>query len=293
MTGAALSALCLTLMGCAGADSVLFVTTTTIGIDADTRPPHATIGYDRYEGYIGPAYSTGAVPPIFAKIESNLKIFNPEIRQLYATGDAARLVTQKTEPEQVDLDPKMFSGTGRVMLFGTGANIGLRVTFAGNVPESLSLGYKRKEFSYIPLGSEEDATEVDPKDPTKKRKVDKYGSVLAVMDMGVKTPSFSETGLSVTQFFATGDAARNLAARKFIRDRYALEAASAMATRPVTVVQSESGDRLAKRALTDGAFLTSLTDWMARNHIDASVTEFLYGEAFEADRKRAVDELNP
>jgi hypothetical protein len=293
MTAAVLSALCLALMGCAK-DSVLFVTTTTIGIDADSKPPHATIGYDRYEGYIGPTYSTGAVPPVFAKIDSNLKIFNPEIRQLYATGDAARLVTQKDEPEKVDPDPKMYSGTGEVMLFGTGSNIGLRVTFAGNMPESISFGYKRKEFSYIPLGSE-DETQVDPADPSKTitRKVDRYGSVLAVMDMGVKTTSFNETGMSVTQFFATGDAARNLAARKFMRDRYALEAASAMATRPVKLVQSESGDRLAKRALTDGAFLTSLTDWMARNNIKASVTEFLYAEAFEADRKRAVQELNP
>jgi hypothetical protein len=294
MTAAALSALCLTLPGCAEVDSVLFVTTTTIGIDADSRPPHATIGYDRYEGYIGPTYSTGAVPPVYAKIDSNLQIFNPEIRQLYATGDAARLVTQKIEPDKVDPDPKMYSGTGEVMLFGTGSNIGLRVTFAGNVPESLSLGYKRKEFSFIPLGSE-DETEPDPADPNKTitRKVDRYGSVLAVMDMGVKTTSLNETGMSVTQFFATGDAARNLAAQPFMRERYALEAASAMATRPIKIVQSESGNRLAERAFADEEFLNKLVDWMARNNINTSVTGFVYGEAFEADRQRAIQELNP
>jgi hypothetical protein len=294
MTAVALSALCLTLAGCTEVDSVLFVTTTTIGIDADSKPPHATIGYDRYEGYIGPTYSTGAVPPVFAKIESNLKIFNPEIRQLYATGDAARLVTQETKPTKVEPDPKMYSDTGELMLFGTGSNIGLRVTFAGNMPESISFGYKRKEFSFIPLGSEEEI-EPDPADPTKTitRKVDRYGSVLAVMDMGVKTTSFNETGMSVTQFFATGDAARNLAAQDFMRDRYSLEAVTAMATRPVKVVQSESGDRLANRALTDADFRSKLIEWMATNNIDTSLTEFLSGEAFEAERQKAVQELNP
>jgi hypothetical protein len=287
MMGAAISALCLTLLGCAGKDSVLFVTTTTIGIDADSRPPHANIGYDRYEGYVGPAYSTGAIPPVFAKIDSDLKIFNPEIRQLYATGDAAKLVTKEVlTPSDLVIDDKMYSDSGRVTLFGTGAHIGLRVTFAGNMPESVSLGYKRKEFSFIPLGSVPDTD-----DPT--RMVDKYGSVLAAIDMGVKTTSFRETGMSVTQFFATGDAAKNLAARPQIKELYALEAASALAMRPITVVASDSGKRLADRALADAVFLNSLTEWMAQNNISTSVTEFLYSEAFEADRQRAVRELNP
>lgn len=284
MMGAALSALCLTLMGCAGTDSVLFVTTTTIGIDADSKPPKVSIGYDRYEGYIGPAYSTGAVPPVVAKIDSNLKIFNPEIRQLYATGDAARLVTQKIQPDQVEPDGKMYSNSGRVMLFGTGANIGLKVTFAGNMPESIAFGYKRKEFSYIPLGSVPDQD-----DPSKM--VDKYGSVLALMDMRVKTTTFSETGLSVTQFFATGDAAKNLAARKQIRDRFALEADAAIAAAPVRLARSDTGDRLAERALEDAAFRQKLADWMQSKNITVTMTEFFYGESFEEQRQQAAADL--
>jgi len=246
-----MSALCLWMTGCVK-DSVLFVTTTTIGIDADTRPPNATIGYDRYEGYIGPTYSTGAIPPVFAKIESDLAIFNPEIRQLYATGEAARLVTMPKAhlPAKPPSDGKMFTDSGRVMLFGTGANIGLRVTFAGNMPESLSLGYKRKEFSYIPLGSEEDPTELDPNDPTKKRKVDKYGSVLAVMDMGVHTETFSTTGLGVTQFFATGDAANNLAFSDYIRRQFALEAEEALTRYKCTFKPDEATSKL-RQAIKD------------------------------------------
>lgn len=222
MTAAALSALCLALAGCADKQSVLFVTATTIGIDADSTPPHATIGYDRYEGYIGPSYDTGALPPVVAKIESDLKIFNPEIRQLYATGDAAELVTKNIVPGEPTPDGKMYTGSGRLTLFGTGTNIGLRVTWAGNAPESISFGYKRKEFSYIPLGSAP-----DPDDPT--RMVDKYGSVLAAIDMGVHTETFTTTGVAVTQFFATGNAAKNLAAREPIRRRFLLEAEESIA----------------------------------------------------------------
>lgn len=227
MTAVALSVLCLALTGCGNKQSVLFVTATTIGIDADTTPPHATIGYDRYEGYIGPSYSTGALPPVFAKIESDLKIFNPEIRQLYATGDAATLVT-KEEIKEGDLkeDGEMYTGSGRLTLFGTGTNIGLRVTWAGNAPESISFGYKRKEFSYIPLGSEH----LDPKDD-KSPKVDRYGSVLAAIDMGVHTETFLTTGMAVTQFFATGNAAKNLAVREPIRRQFALEAENSVARR--------------------------------------------------------------
>ena len=237
MTAAALSALCLALTGCADKQAVLFVTATTIGLDADSTPPHATLGYDRYEGYIGPSYSTGALPPVIAKIESDLKIFNPEIRQLYATGDAAELVTKGgTVPGEPTPDGKMYTGSGRLTLFGTGTNIGLRVTFAGNVPESISFGYKRKEFSYIPLGSAP-----DPDDPTKT--VDKYGSVLAAIDMGVHTETFTTTGTAVTQFFATGNAAKNLAAREPIRRRFLLEAEEAIA-RECTSKPDDATDKL-------------------------------------------------
>lgn len=253
MTAVALSALCLSLTACADKQSVLFVTATTIGIDADTTPPHATIGYDRYEGYIGPSYSTGALPPVVAKIESDLKIFNPEIRQLYATGDAAKLVTkEKIKEGDLKEDGEMYTGSGRITLFGTGTNIGLRVTWAGNAPESISFGYKRKEFSYIPLGSEP----IDPKDD-KSRKVDRYGSVLAAIDMGVHTETFTTTGMAVTQFFATGNAAKNLAARDPIRQRFLLEAEDAIA-RKCTSKPDDASAQIRKAIQDNPAFATTV-----------------------------------
>jgi len=282
MTVAALSALCLALMGCAGTDSVLFVTATTIGIDADTTPPHATIGYDRYEGYIGPAYSTGALPPVFAKIESDLKIFNPEIRQLYATGDAARLVTKEEikEGDRTD-DGKMYTDSGRVMLFGTGTNIGLRVTWAGNAPESISFGYKRKEFSYIPLGSVPDTD-----DPTKM--VDKYGSVLAAIDMGVHTETLLTTGTAVTQFFATGDAAKNLAVREPIRQQFALEAEDSISRR----CKSKPDDATAqlRQAIKDHPEFGATVDDEAKR-LGVSRPFFLGCDIYATQRKGLVGKI--
>ena len=62
------------LFGCGGnSDRVLFLTTTQIGIDADSKAQSATIGYERYEGYVGPGYEDGGVPPVIARLESTCR----------------------------------------------------------------------------------------------------------------------------------------------------------------------------------------------------------------------------
>lgn len=281
-----MSALCLwtapALTGCAGKDSVLFVTTTTIGLDADTRPPNVNIGYDRYEGYIGPAYSTGAVPPVFARIESNLKIFEPEVRQVYATGDAARLVTV-ADTDDLTLEPKqMFTDSRKRMFFGTSANIGLRVTFTGEVPESVTLGYKRKEFSFIPLGSEAQPD---------GRAIDKYASVIAAIDMGVKIPNFRETGLGVSQFFATGEAAENVAMQPAVRQRFAFEADQALKRYECEYGPDEASDQLQAKLDSDEAFRGQLAGWLAAEGVPLSVTSFIGCDSYAEKRQEAVDEL--
>ena len=83
------------LVACADPNRVTFVTKTDIAIDADATTQSVSIGYDRREGYIGPAYETGGVPPIVAKIKSNLSILTPEVHQFYATGNAAVLCHRK------------------------------------------------------------------------------------------------------------------------------------------------------------------------------------------------------
>lgn len=197
----------LTLLGaCADVRSVLFVTDTKIAIDGDTKPPNASIGYARDETFIGPNFETetGAIPPVVGRLESNLRIWRPEIRQVYATGRAAALVTAEKGGA---ISKARFLAPGeekRLVFFRTGSNIGLKVVFAGNVPESLTLGYKRKEMSHIPL-----VRVVDAIGSTDAKEV--YGSALAAISMNVDTPSLTDTSLGVSQFFATGVAAERLA----------------------------------------------------------------------------------
>ncbi|MBF0307665.1 MAG: hypothetical protein HQL41_18730, partial [Alphaproteobacteria bacterium] len=70
-TLALVMALLAPLAACADSDSVLFVTKTSLGIDMDTKPAGVAIAYDRVEGYVGPTYDNGAMPPVVAFIESS------------------------------------------------------------------------------------------------------------------------------------------------------------------------------------------------------------------------------
>jgi hypothetical protein len=272
------------LASCADPDSVLFVTTTAVGIDADTKPANLSIGYDRYEGYIGPVYGTGAIAPVVARLESNLSIFSPEIRQIYATGDAARIVTA-TRPSAPS-DKPMFRDEKHLMFFGTGSQIGLKATFTANAPESVSFGYKRKEFSFIPLGKDVD--------PTSGRGVDRYGSVLAAIDMNVNTPSLSQSELGVSQFFATGIAAEQLAREnEEIRKAFQTEAEQAVTLTTTKFVKDEAGDRLRRAIDEDPNFRATLAKWIKARGLEVSVTSFLRGDAYAEKRKKAVQELLP
>ena len=203
-----------TLVGCASPDNAIFVTTANIGIDADTTPPNITIGYDRYEGYYGPIYDSGALPPVIARLESNLSLLSPQLHQIYATGDAAQIVTDNKPPKP---EPRPLLGTKRVAFFGTSSVIGLKASFNANGPESLSLGYKRKELSFIPIIQTPEG--------------DQYGSVVASISMDVATPDLTDTKVGISQFFATGIAAENLAySEKSIKDLFKLQAVEALSS---------------------------------------------------------------
>ena len=208
----------LALGGCAQLGYGVFATSTNIGIDADATAGKVVIGYDRTEGFIGPAYpQAGTAPPVVGFIDSNQNVFDPKVRQLYATGEAAELVTRRlTPPDPVPLDS---TGSSKTMVFGTTTSIALRVGFgpAAPLPDSISLGYKRREASVIPV------LEAAPGVPAR------YAPTLASIDMGTTTSKgLPSTTLGVRQFFATGNAARNLAARQDIRDIFHHEAKKAL-----------------------------------------------------------------
>jgi hypothetical protein len=186
------------LAGCASPSQVVFVTKSSIGIDVDGTPATASIAYDRTEGYLGPRLENGSVPPVLAKISTDGQILNRQVRQYYATGTAANRLAgdSQTVNSQDDL-----VGDGKMMFFGTGTTLGVKIGFTTTVPDSFVFGYKRKEISVIPLGSY----------TAGGKTVKAYPSVIGVFGANVNAKTVSDTGLGIEQFFATGTAANALA----------------------------------------------------------------------------------
>jgi hypothetical protein len=253
------------LAGCASHDRVTFVTSTNIAIDADATTQSLSIGYHRREGYLGPAYENGAVPPIVAKLKSNLSILDPRIHQFYATGKAAILATCKggkalesgtgaaaAGPECPPIEEPPLKGNRRLMFFGTGSVIGFKIGWAGNVPESVTLGYKRKEFSTLPIGREQ-TDGASPAPAAAPAAEDAYGSVLASIDMDTKVLTPDDTAVGLGQFFATGVAAQNLANNSVIRAAVEKEAEKSAqdSLQTVSFVETETVKKFERRVCLD------------------------------------------
>jgi hypothetical protein len=214
MTKSASLVLCMSvnvLMGCTTPnDKVAFFTKTSFGLDMESTPPGASIAYDRSEGYIGPRYDNGTVPPIAGSFSTDGGLVNRKIKQVYATGNAAKLVARISGAGgSVNED---FSGNTKVMVFGTGTVLGLKIGFgADGLLESFTLGYKRKEMSVIPVAN------------------GNFPSVLATFDTTAQAKDKSEAGLHIEQFFATGSAAIGLASQRTIQDMFTRQAQDALA----------------------------------------------------------------
>lgn len=222
------------LTACASKDHVLFVTKTSVGLDFDSKPPAASLAYDRVEGYVAPRYANGKIPEVVASVKSDGQIFSPKMKQVYATGDAAVIATGGVKPDAVSASE---SGGREMMFFGTTTTTGVKVSFTTGLPDSLLFGFKRKEFSYIPLATVKENSGPD-------RNV--YPSVLASIDTSANVAAdgtHTNTELINAQFFATGDAARNLAGNASIKAAFtaiAKESVKTQQTANVTLEQAQA-----------------------------------------------------
>jgi hypothetical protein len=223
------------LVGCAlPSNHVIFVTKTSLGIDVESTPPGASIAYDRTEGYIGPRYDNGAVPPVAGSFVTNGKLLDRQIKQLYATGNAARTVTQSTAA--TNSATEKLSGNHKVMFFGTGTVLGIKLGFGiGGLVESFTLGYKRKETSVIPVAE------------------NAFPSVIAMLDTNVEAASQAASALHIEQFFATGIAADALAKQSDISDAFTTRARIALA-------EYREDERLQSRFALDTLYCMSILD---------------------------------
>jgi len=189
------------LAGCAQPDRVLFVTGTQIDLGYDVSLGTLNIGYDRNELVIGPAG-----PSTFAYIASDIGIVQTSVKQLYATGDAAASLTRK--PEECSQQERPASA--RVMVFGTATHFGLKAHFVEQAPDMVSLGFKRKEFSLLPV-----------------EKSGAVGSVLAGLDLNSAMGMPTKGGVGVKQVIATGAAADCLAKDAAIQTNFKAAAKAA------------------------------------------------------------------
>lgn len=195
-----LSSVCavLAITGCAS-ENVVFITKTSFGIDVSSEPSSVNLGYDRFEGYIGPRFESGAVPAVAASFETNGKLFDRVVKQVYATGEAARVVTSAGLPNS---SPQL-SGSHKVMMFSTGTTTGLKIGFgASGATDVFTLGYKRREASVIPITNGQ------------------FPSVLASLQTDVDASSRAETGFGVHQYFATGEAAVSVAGFRDVKKQF-------------------------------------------------------------------------
>lgn len=219
-----------TVAGCSNPDHVLFVTNSSLGINFDTKPATASIAYDRTEGFIGPRFENGGAPPAVATMETDGNIFNPTVRQTYATGAAAVGATSGEVPSDA---PKALAGEPekrKLMFFGTATTFGLKVGFAAagagaGVPDSFLFGYRRKEASLIPI-AESKAEDAKPED---KKVNGVYPSVLASMEVNVQSAPTDAQGVGTTskQFFSTGRAAEALSTNPTVRAAFLIKAENA------------------------------------------------------------------
>jgi hypothetical protein len=155
------------------------------------------------------------MPPVVAFIETNAAVINPTTEQVYATGAAAvNILLDEGQP--VKEPPTDLSGDKKLMFFGTTTTGGLKVGFTAQFPDSFLFGFRRKEYSLIPLGTKP----VDDKDRDGDGKpdiIDIYPSVLAYLKIDAKASSQEETAFFAKQFFATGEAAALLAQEPEVR----------------------------------------------------------------------------
>lgn len=198
----------LLLTACAsGPNTVVFVTKTSLGVDVEQTPPTASIAYDRVEGYFGPRYDSGAVPPVVASFTTNGQLLGRDVKQVYATGDAARLLANPSA--QVPADPPL-TGDIKPMFFGTSTTLGVKIGYeAGGSTSTFTLGYKRKELSVIPVTQ------------------GIFPSVLATLQTDINAATANTTRFGAGQLFATGSAATDLARRKEVRDVFMQQADAA------------------------------------------------------------------
>jgi len=229
--------------GCkVGQDSVLFATNTSIAVDADWKPATLSIAYSRSEAVIEPALENNAVLPVLSSVGVNAGALSFGANHSFATGDAALVMARAlTSTKDYDISklnialgtpwsdgsdgnpeaklPAGFIQTKleprdrRRVYFGTKTNLGLAVQWSTTtaMPDSVSLGFKRKELAFVPLI--DSSIKLDGRTYSGVQ----LSSLIATANGGTRVGGLNDTGMKIGQLFATGLAATFLSAHGPVR----------------------------------------------------------------------------
>lgn len=234
--------------GCAN-ESLFFATKSSIGVDVSTSngAPRANIGYDRTEVAIVPPKEDGSTYSVVGGIDADLSFANVRIKELFATGNAAKVVASKStlkskssqatstgkppalETAAASKQPPSADGKKFIqpVIFGADASLGLLNIQINNngLPGFGSLLYRRSEATLIPVKpGQEDAASVyadisidtmgDSDTPTTglswvEQEVEQHPTRFSGLGFGVR----------IVQSFATGEAAELLVEDSDIKDK--------------------------------------------------------------------------
>lgn len=261
--GPLLAAMCAvaTLPGCAGYNHVLFMTKSNAGLDIDSTPPTAEINIARKEVVVAPNFAQGQTPPVVASFGSRLGnsagapgrfFFGAD--QTFGGGDAALTLAECYNVEDAEcgvheayiglaqlpsdsVSPNRFKDfffsmqrpeQVKPFVFGTDSQLGLKVAWSGTggpYPDTLKLGYNRKEFALAPVTiTPNNYTNAlkDSRNQTPYR-ID-IPSFLATVNANAEAGMTREQETAVgtqhvkwMQYFATGKAATALARHQDVR----------------------------------------------------------------------------
>jgi len=231
------------LTGCAGYNNTLFMTKSNVGLDFDSKPPTMEINVSRKEAVIAPSFEGGKTPPVMASFKpsagagGSFGSFFMGVDQTFAGGDAALAMSQLyNQPTATDIkkfdsalelskkpgytDPFRKipdAGATRPLIFGTDTSLGLKAAWTGTggqFPDTVKLGFNRKEFAWAPLSAMPKLNANCDKDGTKVNV--KMPAFLATVESSHKLDT-NGTRVEALQYFATGDSATYLAMQKDVR----------------------------------------------------------------------------
>jgi hypothetical protein len=297
-----------------GYNTTLFMTKSNIGLDVETKPPTAEISIARREGVIAPGFEGGQTPPVISSFQHRSNVFSRfffGVQSTFAGGDAAvalaqgpggrrtghesglclsqKPVQQKFLWRDVSIPEK---GEVYPFFFATDTTFGLKAAWSGTTgqfPDTLRLGFHRKEFAWAPLFGTDVAQCKIPGTAQDGSYVVWMPSFLAVLDNDVQVGQPSETGVKWLQYFATGTSATTWANHDEVRH--------VMMNRIDPLVHTATWDPTDQSVVCidnwlsqDEAHVRELTDWWAQQGLGGNAALLIKGSEYAKERKKFIDE---